>query len=250
MANNFKDLFSAQSSEYATYRPHYPQALFEYLASLCPERDLAWDVGTGSGQAAVALAPYFGQVIGTDPSAQQLEHAKEHPKVEYRQGTAEKSGMPELSANLVTVAQAFHWLNQEEFFKEVRRVAMPGAVLAVWCYEISVVNQDVDPVMMRLYRDILGAYWDPARRMVEEGYRHEKFPFNELETPPMDLKVDWDLRDYMGYLGTWSALTKYRKEKGVDPREMIAEEMLSAWGDPAKKRQVSWPLSLRVFQVV
>ena len=251
MANDFKDLFSAQSGDYAAFRPHYPPGLFEYLASLCPERDLAWDVGTGSGQAAVAMAPYFGKVIGTDPSANQIEHAKAHAKVEYRQGTAEHSGLEEYSANLVTVAQAFHWFKQEEFFKEVRRVAVPGAVLAVWCYEITTVNQEVDPVMLRLYRDILGLFWDPARKMVEEGYRNEVFPFNELDPPPMELSVQWDLREFMGYLGTWSALVKYRQEKGVDPREIIAEEMLTAWGgDPAKKRQVAWPLSLRVFQVV
>ena len=50
--------------------------LFTYLASLCPAHDLAWDCATGNGQAAVALAPHFEQVIATDASAQQIDQAQ------------------------------------------------------------------------------------------------------------------------------------------------------------------------------
>lgn len=46
---SFKDHFSARASDYARYRPRYPEALFEFLAALAPARETAWDCGTGSG---------------------------------------------------------------------------------------------------------------------------------------------------------------------------------------------------------
>ncbi|MBD0326304.1 MAG: SAM-dependent methyltransferase, partial [Pyrinomonadaceae bacterium] len=51
----FKDHFSEQSADYAKYRPRYPAALFEYLASVTAEHERAWDCATGNGQAALGL---------------------------------------------------------------------------------------------------------------------------------------------------------------------------------------------------
>jgi hypothetical protein len=53
-AQPFPDHFSQQAGDYARYRPSYPAALVDYLASLTPRHDRAWDVGTGNGQAASA----------------------------------------------------------------------------------------------------------------------------------------------------------------------------------------------------
>jgi SAM-dependent methyltransferase len=246
---SFKDLFSNQATDYSKYRPHYPEGLFSYLASICPERELAWDCGTGNGQAAVELARYFRQVVATDPSEKQLAESVAHPKVEYRKARAEHSGLEDLSVNLVTVAQAFHWFDQPGFFREIRRVSRPGGVLAIWCYGLAVVDENVDSTVLRLYRDLLGAYWDPARRLVEEGYKNEKIPFNELDPPVFDMHLDWDFTDFLGYLSTWSAWAAYLKEKGEGELAKFAGELKEAWGDPAKKKRVGWPLSLRVFQV-
>jgi hypothetical protein len=76
---SFEDHFSQLAQGYAAYRPTYPNALFDYLASIAPDRQLAWDCGTGSGQAALALANHFQRVVATDASPDQLllESAKE-----------------------------------------------------------------------------------------------------------------------------------------------------------------------------
>jgi hypothetical protein len=61
------------------------------------------------------------------------------------------------------------------------------------------------------------------------------------------MAVEWTAEQMLGYLGTWSALQKYRKEQGKDPRELIVEKLVARWGE--QTRTVSWPLSLRVFRV-
>src|SRR2546427_553266 len=104
-----KDLFSERSHDYARYRPRYPDALFEYLAALAPARTRAWDCATGNGQAALPLAAYFEEVVATDLSSAQLAEAAAHPRVRYQVGTAEESGLPDDHADLIAVAQSFHW---------------------------------------------------------------------------------------------------------------------------------------------
>lgn len=248
----FKDLFSTQAGDYARYRPHYPAALFRQLSRLCEQHELAWDCGAGNGQAAVALAPFFAKVMATDPSDKQLAQAVPHEKVEYRRATAEDSGLERESVDLITVAQAFHWFRQEAFFEECRRVAKPSCLLAVWCYELAEISPEVDAAVMRLYRDILGPFWEKERKLVEEGYRNERFPFPELgagEVPDCTMHAEWLMPDLIGYLGTWSALQKYVKEKGEDPRHSLIPGLQKAWGDQALPKTVSWPLSLRVFRV-
>ena len=94
----FKDHFSKQAADYAKFRPSYPQKLFAYFGSIAPNRQLAWDCGTGSGQAAVALASVFDRVIATDASEKQISNAQPHDRVEYRVAPAAKAVL--LSARL------------------------------------------------------------------------------------------------------------------------------------------------------
>src|SRR6266545_7731753 len=109
MENNspqFEDHFSKQSQLYAQYRPKYPEEIYTYLASITPGHSLAWDCGTGNGQAAVGLAKYFDKVLATDASAEQIRLAYPHDKVDYRVEPAEHVSLDTSSADLVTVAVA------------------------------------------------------------------------------------------------------------------------------------------------
>ena len=126
----FKDYFSTQAKEYSKYRPKYPPELFEYLASLVKEHKTAWDSATGSGQAAIGLAPYFEKVIATDASESQIIHAHPHEKIEYRVASSEDSGIEDNSINLATVATAIHWIDTNKFYPEIRRVLKKGGVIA------------------------------------------------------------------------------------------------------------------------
>jgi SAM-dependent methyltransferase len=244
----FKDHFSKGSAGYAAHRPSYPPQLVDFLAAAAPATRLALDCGCGSGQLSVLLADRFDRVVATDASAAQIENAEAAPRVEYRIAPAERSGLPDASVDLVTVAQAAHWLDLEVFYDEVRRVAAPRAVLALVTYGILVVDGGADPVVQSYYR-ALGSYWPPERRHVEEGYRSLPFPFLEIEAPPIAMEVRWRLADLMGYVDTWSASKEAEKALGRAPRDRFADELAQAWGDPEARRLVQWPLSLRVARV-
>jgi hypothetical protein len=245
----FVDLFSEQASDYAAARPTYPDALYRFLAPLAPARRVAWDCATGNGQAARDLARYFDRVIATDASDRQIAHALPASGVEYRVAPAEASGLPADTVDFVTVAQALHWLDQPRFHAEVRRVTVKGAVVAAWCYGACHAGSDVEALLRNFEEVTLGPYWHPGRRWVDEGYRTIAFPFDEIRAPAFELRVRWSLSQLRDYLGSWSALAAYRRERGEDPLASLMERIANFWGPSDSPRDVTWPLGLRVGRV-
>ncbi len=247
---NFKDLFSQQAADYSKYRPTYPHELFTYLATLSAAKEWAWDCGTGNGQAAVELASYFESVVATDPSEKQLAAAQVNPRVQYHAATAEESKLASHTIDLTTVAQAFHWFKHPLFFDEVRRVSKPqGAVLAIWTYELCQISTEVDAVVLDFYRNGIGSYWEPERKLVESGYKTIKVPFEELQVPSFAMRAEWTLQQLVGYLGTWSATQAAARALKVNPIEQVAPRLLEAWGSEQVVRPVTWQLGIRVFRV-
>ena len=236
-----KDYFSAQSAAYAQHRPRYPEALFDFIAAQCPVREQAWDVATGNGQAARALAARFDRVVATDASRQQIASAAPHDRVTYRVEPAEASSLAVRSVDAVTVAQALHWLRHDRFYAEVRRVLKPGGLFAAWTYGLFRITPDVDRVLDRFYHDLVGPYWPPERHHVEAAYQTIPFPFDALDVPAFKIEVPWSVADVRGYLGTWSATQRYREAEKRDPVEMVRPELEAAWGAP-DVRTVRWPL--------
>jgi SAM-dependent methyltransferase len=243
----YADHFSRVASAYATCRPGYPPTLFSYLSDLLARHELAWDCAAGSGQATLPLTGRFRRVLATDLSAAMLERAPRHPSIEYRVSRAEDSGLADSSADLVTVAQALHWLDIEPFYAEVERVLAPGGVLAVWSYTSQLLGDDrLDAMLARFYSEVVGPYWPAERCHVEAGYRTLPFPYVELEAPAFAMEERWTLPQLLGYLGTWSATQRFREVEGYDPVVQLAAELVLSWGAPASARVVRWPLSLRV----
>lgn len=244
---SFKDYFSKQSDLYARYRPNYPSTLFKYLADLCPEHSRAWDCATGNGQAAVALAEHFDEVVATDASSKQIDAALAHPRVSYRVAPAEASRVATASTNLITVGQALHWFEHENFFAEANRVIVRGGVIAVWCYELCQVSSGVDAVVDELYRGYLNGYWTPERALVEEGYRSIAMPGAELDSPQYDMTLTWRVDDMLGFLRTWSACKRYQSHHGEDPVTLIEAALRAAWD--SERRSVRWPLRIRICRL-
>lgn len=247
MSQTFHDHFSSVAERYADFRPHYPAALFDYLATLAPTDALVWDCACGNGQATLDMAECFERVLATDASKEQIASATPHPKIVYRVAPAEQSGLPDASAGLITVAQALHWFDLERFYAEARRALKPGGVLAVWAYGMNEVEGDrVNQLVQEFYASTVGPYWPPERKLVEEGYRTIPFPFAETTPPSIRMEARWTLEQLLGYFGTWSATNRFIKATGRNPLEPLSESLSRAWGDPHSARLVVWPLSLRV----
>jgi SAM-dependent methyltransferase len=245
VTGHFKDHFSSRSVGYAAFRPTYPAALFQWLGTIAPSRSLAWDCATGNGQAALGLAQVFERVIATDASEAQIRSAKAAPNVEYRVARAETSGLPDRSVDLTTVAQALHWLDRPAFYAEARRVGKAGGILAVWMYALAQIDSTIDPLVQGFYSGTVGPYWPGDRALVDQHYRTVEFPFQEIAAPPFEMSVDWTIEHMLGYLRTWSAVTRYVEARGHDPVADFGPELSASWGEGVVRR-VRWPLYFRV----
>jgi len=240
------DHFGAVAAQYARSRPTYPASLFDWLADASPGCQLAWDVGTGNGQAAVALAAHFERVLATDLSEAQLAEAPPHPSIAYHAAPAHLSGLPEHSAELVSVAQALHWFDLDAFYREVRRVLRPRGVIAAWTYGIlHVEGEAVEACVSHFYRHVVGPYWPAERRHVESGYRELPFPFAPIACPEFEIRRAWTLGELLGYCRSWSAIARCRAATGCDPVVALEAELRPLWGDKEHcLRQVTWPISM------
>ena len=235
------DHFSGVSAGYAEFRPRYPRALFEFLASLPAKRELAWDCGAGSGQATLSLAEWFDRVVATDVSARQIAQAPRHPRITWRVEAAESTSIASGTVDLVTIATALHWFDHDLFYAEVRRVAAPGGAIAAWVYTPPRMEGAAGQILRHFAFETLREYWPPERRHVEEGYRNVPFPFERIAAPPLSIVEHWTLERLAGYVRTWSSSARYRERHGSDAVATLEAELEPVWGD-APERKIEWPL--------
>ncbi|MGE4370514.1 MAG: class I SAM-dependent methyltransferase [Burkholderiaceae bacterium] len=241
--------FDQGGEAYARFRPEYPPELARWLASVAPGTGLAVDVGCGNGQLAVQLADHFAQVVGVDPSADQIAHAVPHARVTYVCAAAEALpavGLAGHSVDLVTAAQAAHWFDLPRFYEGVRRIGAPGAVVALVSYGVLRLEAALAPRFGRFYVNEIGPYWPAERKLVDSGYADLPFPFRELAAPALEIRQAWRLEELLGYIATWSAVRRAREAGREAILRGFAEEIAALWGDPLRRREVVWPISLRV----
>jgi SAM-dependent methyltransferase len=220
--------------------------MFEYLGTITPTRQLAWDCATGNGQAAVGLASVFDRVIATDASEKQIANAEQRDRVEYRVAPAEESGLESNSIDLIMVAQALHWFDLERFYDEVRRVLKPNGALAASAYRFFHITPEIDELVNHRYHDeIVGPFW-PAERALIQKFEELPFPFHEIEAPHFEMKVEWNLDQLIGYLRSWSATQRFVATTGRNPLDEIGGDVEKAWGERQKTKRIVWPVTLRV----
>lgn len=243
-----KDYFSGHSKVYATFRPTYPKELYDFIFSHLNERTTAWDCATGNGQVATHLADHFERVYATDISQQQIDHAAARHNIVYSVSAAESTLFPDRRFDLVTVGQALHWFDREEFYKEVKRVGKPGALLAVWGYALLNITPAIDEIIGDFYMNVVGIYWDDARRLVEQKYQTIAFPFEEIPCPTFSIDVEWNTDHLQGYLESWSATRGYMKANGENPVPDIIKKLGKYWNN-GEKKSVSFPVFMRLGRI-
>lgn len=245
-----KDLFSDRAGHYAGFRPHYPDALYDWLLDHTPGRDTAWDCATGNGQVARALSPHFHVVEASDISAAQLAHAwKDAPNIRYSLQPAERTTFPDARFDLITIGQALHWLDVDAFHREVSRVARPGALLAEWGYGLPVFPvTGIAEALDQFYRETTGPFWEPERRHIDEQYARLPFPFVPVPSPTFSMEAEWDLSQLGGFLSSWSAVQTCVRRTGKDPVPDFVQSLTSLWPD-GEVLPLRFPLFLRAGHV-
>ncbi|MEX6503980.1 class I SAM-dependent methyltransferase [Pseudomonas zhanjiangensis] len=242
--NEVSQLFDARAGAYASFRPHYPAALFDWLSRHCRDHQRALDLACGNGQASQRLPRYFTRVLASDASLGQLRAAGTIPGVSFYAASAETQPLADASLDLIVVAQALHWFAGPAFFAEVARLLKPGGLFCAWCYSLMSIDERLDPLIDAFYRETLKDYWPQGRASVDAGYRDIQMPFARIEAPTFAIEAHWHFDHLTGYLRTWSAVQRWERQHGRDPVSELIPQLRQAWGDGEPVRLVRWPLHL------
>lgn len=156
--------FARAADLYERARPGYPDDAVRWLAGAAP-RDVV-DLGAGTGKLTAALVALGHHVTAVEPLAEMRARLEERlPGVRSLAGSAESLPLSDASADVVTVAQAFHWFDHGPALAEIARVLRPGGVLAIaWN-----VRDEREEWVARLSEVIGAEHMGPAR--VEEALR-------------------------------------------------------------------------------
>jgi ubiquinone/menaquinone biosynthesis C-methylase UbiE len=246
-----KDNFSTQSKAYATFRPKLPAEVYDFIFQHVNAFNLAWDVGTGNGQTAVQLAKRFEQVFATDISENQLSHAEQLPNITYKKESAEQSSLADASVDLITIAQAIHWFHFQSFYKEVKRVAKPNAIIAAFTYSLfQVTDERINDLVQHFYWKETQPFWDAERKLVDEEYKTIPFPFKEIEAPTFWMEYQWSLEQLLGYMNTWSAALHYQKRTGKSMIDEFLRNKLDAVATRDQVLTIRFPIHIRIGSVL
>ena len=107
-----------------------------------PHPTLVVDLGSGTGLSTAIWGGRAERVIGIEPNADMRQEATRKIKgysyathIEYREGVAHPTGLPDECADIVTAAQSFHWMEPTATLAEIARILRPGGLFAAYDYD-------------------------------------------------------------------------------------------------------------------
>jgi len=239
-------LFSDKSDLYESSRPTYPSELYDYLSSISPSNELVWDCACGNGQAAIDLADRFESVYATDVSKEQIENAKQHPKINYDVSASEECALQNGSCDLICVAQALHWFDYDAFWPEALRVLKPGGIFSAWGYNWPILEEELDSIFKADILNVVEPYWAPHNKLIWNHYRGVNFPFEEVEAPKPIMEIHWNLDEFFNFIHTFSATRRCIDANGNRFFEQAYTKAKKVWGNPEVRKTMVFDFVLYV----
>ena len=138
------EIWTGKAGNYDRVRPTPPPELLDLLTQLIhtPHPTLVVDLGSGSGLSTAIWGERAQRVVGIEPNADMRKEAlhklEGHPyaaHIEYREGLAHQTGLPDECADIVTAAQSFHWMEPTTTLAEIARILKPGGIFAAYDYD-------------------------------------------------------------------------------------------------------------------
>ena len=200
--------FGAHAGAYHAFRPRWPREVYErILARFHGPRAHAVDLGAGTGMIARELAAHFERVTAVEPDERMLAQLEPRANLATRHARAEDARFEPESVDLVTIGNAFHWMDGAAVCGHVREWLRPGGVLAVFRYNPPhAAAGALDALLWREYEVVWRAHVHPrlrdpdyTRRTVAESSFGKTL---EARWIPNDLPLG--LPELMGFLRSTS----------------------------------------------
>ena len=237
--NPFDDGFDRDAAwRYQRLRPAYPTEVTETIASFLPNGARIADLGAGTGQLSLPLLQAGFQVVAVEPSKGMRDVLSgapwaEHPDLRVLAASAEETGLLDNSAEALTWADSFHWLDKERATLEAQRILKPGGIAFLvanqlnvskpWVHRLSRIMRSGD-VLREVPGDLLGPFFSLSSKhawswehqlAVEDLLELAKTRSSYLRSSPevarrMQNNLRWYLIDHLGFRPGEQVLLPYR----------------------------------------
>lgn len=240
------DHFTHQSIASATNHPRYPEELFDYLAGLSTTTHRAFAFDVRNDQAAHCLASRFDEVIAADPNHSKRSKTYSTGCLHYLCSAAGEIPLTEKSIDLITVSQAWHWLEANILEQEARRVLRPGGLLAVWGFNLLRVDEPISALVNRFYFHELKDYWPDNRKSHVQPYAEFPIHLTPLPTPVFAMHQSWTATQLLEYVLSWATTQKLISAGKQAVYDNFFQDVMEKLGGDDKLLSISWPLNLKV----
>jgi SAM-dependent methyltransferase len=246
-AQNALTRFSDRVDDYVKYRPGYPAGVIQTLRDRCglDASAVIADIGSGPGNFARLLLENGNEVYAVEPNAemraagQQL--LRDFDNYHSIHGKAEETGLPELSIDFVTAAQAFHWFDWPRAKAEFRRILRPaGWVVLIW-------NERVidSTAFLREYEALLLEYGSDYKEVRHEiSYKNIGDFFVEKQQ-----EASFDNRQIFDFDGLRGRLlsSSYAPDADSPRREPMLRELRKLFDKHNQNGRVSFDYEVKMY---
>ncbi len=218
-----------EAARYQKYRPKYHHIPFGMIRDFV-RRDFnsTLDVACGTGHSTFALAKISRTTIGCDLSESMLAEARKEFEMDFLQASAEDLPFEKDRFDLVNVSMGFHWLNQEKFLNETKRVLKKGGLLSIDDYRFLGKISD-DPQKQDRHYNFLEEYLPLASR--RPGYPSkellEKIGMEQVKEIKFDHKINMSSEEFVNLIMTWSNFQIQEEQQ----KRVTAQRMKEAYGE-------------------
>jgi len=161
---SFESRFGHCAEEFQRYRPDYPPSLYARLFAEINEefRNCALDLGAGTGIVTGHLVSQFRGVVAVEPDEAMAAKIREQfPRVMIRQTTAEQYTQAAETVDLITIANALHWMDAAYIFLKAREWLRLTGVLAVFDRPLPKASSEIDGITAAEFQGPWKPYRDP-----------------------------------------------------------------------------------------
>jgi trans-aconitate methyltransferase len=237
MPPSFEPKFGQAADEFQRYRPEYPPALFERILREVPpnRRNCAMDLGAGTGKVTRELIAHFNEVIAVEPDPLMAEKIREQfPGVALRSATAEELAQPAATADLITIATAFHWMDGPRVLANADGWLRASGILAVFDLPFPAMPDPVRVIVKKELKECWAAFRDP--RLNKAGRWQDVVraaaDLRVLEESKFANIVSMSANDLTGFCRSTSYGSAYARSL-ADPEEY--------WRELESRFHAAWP---------
>jgi ubiquinone/menaquinone biosynthesis C-methylase UbiE len=244
------NVFEGTAGYYAKYRPTYPKQLFDDIieAFELNGQGSLLDLGCGTGEMAIPLAPYFKNVLAIDPDRQMLDYgrrktaAQKINNIEWQKGSSKTLTEVNRLFKMVTMGQSFHWMDEKIVIDKLYGMLEPGGVLVIVGNAAESVLQNVRAARKNeIVKKMLVKYLGPERRAGNKIYKpssldwqKDLFPktrFGNFQTAYYLVQIPRNIDQIVGQLFSMSwAARRHFGDRIVDFENEIRRELNQSLG--------------------